>query len=93
MLDRQDMIALIKVVEAFNRLNNRITVITNGYGVACEEYDGLYEIYEVIRRNCRYSGASDKDEDTLRAIINAINKTPEEKCDLLWKQNNNGLHI
>ena len=83
MLDREDMIALIRAVEAFNRLNNRITAITGGYSIACEEYDGLYEIYEVIRRNSKYSGTSDQDEDNFRAIINAINKTPEEKCDLL----------
>ena len=77
------MIALIKAAEGFNRLNDRITAITGGYGIACEEYDGLYEIYEVIRRNSRYSGASDHDEDTFRAIVNAINKTPEEKYELL----------
>ena len=83
MLNRQDMMSLIKAVEAFNRLNNRIIAITNGYSIDCKEYEGLYEIYEVIRRNSRYSGTSDKDEETLRAIINAINRTTEEKCDLL----------
>ena len=83
MISKEDMIALIKAVEAFNRLNNRITAITGGYSIACEEYDGLYEIYEVIRRNSRYSGISDQDEDTLRVIVNAINKTPEEKYELL----------
>lgn len=83
MLDREDMISLIRAVEAFNKLNDRITAITNGYNIDCEEYNGLYEVYEVIRRNSRYSGTSDHDEDMLRAIINAINKTPEEKYDLL----------
>lgn len=83
MLNRQDMISLIKAVESFNKLNDRIIYMTNGYSIDCEEYDGLYEIYEVLRRNSRYSGTSDHDEDMFKAIINAINKTPEEKYELL----------
>ncbi len=83
MLDRKDMISLIKAVESFNKLNDQISLITNGYGIASEEYDGLYEIYEVIRRNSRFSESDDHDEDMLRAVVNAINKTPEEKYELL----------
>ena len=83
MLDREDMISLIKAVESFNRINDRITAITGGYSIDCDEYNGLYEIYEVLRRNSRYHGTSDYDEDTFRSIIYAINKTPEEKYELL----------
>ena len=83
MLDREDMIALIKATESFNRLNDRIIAITGGYDIKCEEYSGLYEIYDVIKRNSRYFEDDDHDEDMFRAIIFAINKTPEEKYDLL----------
>ena len=82
-MKKKDMIALIKAVESFNRLNDRIGHITNGYHIDCDEYEGLYEIYEILRRNSRYPGTSDHDEDSFRAIIYAINKTPEEKYELL----------
>ena len=83
MLNREDMIALIRAEEAFNRLNDRIIALTGGYGIDNEEYDGFYELYEVIRRNSRFSESDDYDEDMLRAVVNAINKTPEEKYELL----------
>ena len=83
MLDREDMITLIRAVESLDRLNSKITSITNGYGIDGEEFDGLFEIYEVLKRNSRYSGSDDHDEDMFRAIIYAINKTSEEKYELL----------
>ena len=85
-MNKEDMIAIIKAEEAFNRLNSRITALTNGYNIDCEEYEGFYELYEVLRRNSRYPGTSDYDEDMFRAIINAINKTPEEKYELLCRK-------
>lgn len=84
-MNKEDMIALIKAIESFNRLNDRIIAITGGYDIDCEEYNGLYELYEVIRRNSRFSGSDDYDEDMLRAVVCAINKTPEEKYELLKK--------
>lgn len=82
-MNREDMISLIRAEEAFNRLNDRIIAITGGYDIDCEEYEGFYEIYEVLRRNSRYPGADDHDEDMFRAVIMAINITPEEKYELL----------
>ncbi len=83
MLNKNDMIDLIKAVESFNKLNSQIAALTNGYDIDNEEYNGLYGIYEVLRRNSRYPGTSDHDEDMFRAVIYAINKTPEEKYELL----------
>ena len=82
-MNREDMIDLIKVEEAINRLNDKITSLTNGYGLSGEEYEDIYQLYEVLRRNSRYPGTDDHDEDMFRAIVNAINKTPEEKYELL----------
>ena len=87
-MSKEDMIDLIKAEEAFNRLNDRIIAITDGHDIACPEYEGFYGLYEVIRRNSRYPGADDHDEDMFRAIIMAINKTPEEKYELLKIEEN-----
>ena len=84
-MKKKDMIALIRAEEAFNKLSDQITALTGGYGVDDDTYGGLFEIYEVLRRNSRFPGKSDHDEDMFRAVVYAINKTPEEKYDLLKK--------
>lgn len=86
-MNKEDMIALIKVEEAFNRLNDIIIQLTNGYGIDNEKYEGFFELYEVLRRNSRFPGSDDYDEDMFRAVIHAINKTPEEKYELLKRNN------
>lgn len=85
-MDKTDMISLIKAEESFIKLNNDITYLTGGHPVECEEYGGFYEIYNVLKRNSRFPGNSDYDEDMFRSIIYAINKTPEEKYELLCKE-------
>ena len=87
MLNKEDMISLIKALESFDKLNTKISSITNGYGISGDEFEGLFEVYEVIRRNSRFSESDDYDEDMLRAVIYAINKTPEEKYELLKRKN------
>lgn len=82
-MTKEDMIDLIKVEEAINRLNDKITSLTNGYGLSGEEYEDIYQLYEVLRRNSRYPGSDDHNEDMFRAVIHAINKTAEEKYELL----------
>ena len=86
MLNKEDMISLIKALESFDKLNTKISSITNGYGISGDEFEGLFEVYEVIRRNSRFSESDDYDEDMLRAVIYAINKTPEEKYELLKRK-------
>jgi len=83
MLDREDMIALIRAEEDFNRLNDKVIALTGGYSMGDDEYKGLYGLYEVIRRNSRYPSDDDKDEEMFQAIIYAINKNAEEKYELL----------
>ena len=86
MLNKEDMISLIKALESFDKLNTKISSITNGYGISGDEFEGLSEVYEVIRRNSRFSESDDYDEDMLRAVVYAINKTPEEKYELLKRE-------
>ena len=86
MLNKEDMISLIKALESFDKLNTKISSITNGYGISGDEFEGLFEVYEVIRRNSRFSESDDYDEEMLRAVIYAINKTPEEKYELLKRK-------
>ncbi len=83
MLDREDMIELIEAFEAFERLNSMINKISGGYNIDDPDFDGLYNIYEVIKRNSRFPGEEDYDVETFRAIMFAINKTAEEKYDLI----------
>lgn len=83
-MKKQDMIQLIETVTSINKLNDDIIRITGGYPIANDEYKGIYNVYDVIFNNSRYAGRiDDKAEDEFRAIINAINKTPEEKYELL----------
>lgn len=82
-MTRKDMIDLIMAFESFEKLNSFINRLTNGYNISNSDYDGLYNIYEVIKRNSRYPGEDDHDVDTFRAIMFAINKTAEEKYELL----------
>ena len=84
-MKKKDMIALIRAEESFNKLSSSIAAITGGHGIEGDEYDGFYDLYEVLRRNSRFSGSDDYDEDMFRAVIYAINKTPEEKYELLKK--------
>lgn len=85
-MKKKDMIALIRAEESFNRLSDQISAMTGGYGLDDDMYEGLFEIYEVLRRNSRFPGKGDYDEDMFRAVIYAINKTPEEKYELLKKE-------
>ena len=88
MMERNDMIDLIKAYESIENLSAVITGLTGGYPIDDDKYNGIYKIYDILKRNSRYPGADDFDEDNFQAIINAINKTPEEKYNLLKIRNN-----
>ncbi len=82
-MNRQDMIDLIKVAEAVERMRMRLTEFIGGGEIDNPDIETMSEIYEVIKRNSIYPGEDDYDVDTFDAIIYAINKTPEEKYILL----------
>ncbi len=83
-MNKKDMIQLIEAVISINKINDDIIKITGGYPVANDEYKGIYNVYDVIYNHSKYAGRTDdKAEDEFRAIINAINKSPEEKYELL----------
>ena len=82
-MDREDMIALIEAFESFVKLNDLIMSITDGYQIANKEYTGIENIYDVIKKYSRYWEDDDESEDKFRAVMYAINATPEEKYELL----------
>ena len=83
MIDREDMIALIQAYESILNLLAVVTDLTGGYSIDDDKYNGIYNIYDVIKRNSRYPEDVDEDDDPLQAILNAINITAEEKYELL----------
>jgi len=82
-MDKRDMIDLIKVAEAVERMRMRLTEFIGGGELDNPDIETMSEVYEVIKRNSIYPGEEDYDVDTFDAIINALNKTPEEKYMLL----------
>lgn len=82
-MDKRDMVDLIKVAEAVERMRMKITDFIGGGVLDNPELETMSEVYEVIKRNSIYPGEDDYDVDTFDAIIYAINKTPEEKYMLL----------
>ncbi len=83
MIDREDMIALIKAYESILNIISVVTDLTGGYTIDDDKYNGIYNIYDVIKRNSRYSEDGDEDDDPLQAVLNAINITAEEKYKLI----------
>ena len=82
-MNKEDMIDLIKAFESFEKINSCINRLTNGHYISNPDFDGLYNIYEVIKRHSMFPGEDDYDIDTFRAIMFAVTKTPEEKYELL----------
>lgn len=90
-MSREDMIMLIEAVEAINRLEDIVLDLTDGYPIANDRFQGIFNVYDVLYNNSRYVNMEsdyDRDfdpEEEFRAIINAINKTPEEKYELITR--------
>ena len=83
MLDKKDIIDLIKAQESFNKLNNQVIDLTGGSDIKNDKYDGLYKIYDVIKRNSKYNKEDDHDYDVFNSIIRSDKITPEEKYNLI----------
>ncbi|MCR5103370.1 MAG: hypothetical protein K6B68_02815 [Eubacterium sp.] len=82
MIEKEDMILILKALDALDRLNQALDAIT-GSGLDYDPYGDFYELYEIIRRHSKYSGTSNYDEDNLREIVYDHDKTTEEKYELL----------
>lgn len=82
MVEKNDMIDLIEALDAFNKLNDQVSALTGGADIKNEKYDGLYNIYGVIKRNSKYNRENDNDYDLFNSIIHS-DKTPEEKYNLI----------
>ena len=82
MIEKEDMIMILKALDALDRLNQALDAIT-GSGLDYDPYGDLYELYEIIRHHSKYLGTSDYDKDNLREIIYSHDKTAEEKYELL----------
>ena len=83
MLDKNDMIDLIEALESFNKINDQISDLTGGSDIKSEKYNGLYKIYDVIKRNSKYNKEDDHDYDVFNSIIRSDKITPEEKYNLI----------
>lgn len=83
MIDKKDMIDLIKALESFDKLNYQVSVLTGGSDIKNDNINGLYNIYDVIKRNSKYSKEDDSDYDMFNSIIRADDKSPEEKYNLI----------
>lgn len=83
MIDKKDMIDLIIALESFDKLNFQVSVLTGGSDIKNENINGLYNIYEVIKRNSKFSKEDDSDYDMFNSIIHADDKSPEEKYNLI----------
>lgn len=82
MLEKKDMIDLIEALDSFNRLNDQVSALTGGADIKNERYDGLYNIYDVIKRNSQYNKEDDRDYDMFDSVIHS-NKSAEEKYNLI----------
>lgn len=90
LMNKKDMIDLIKVAEAVERMRMRLTEFIGGGEIDNPDLETMSQVYEVIKRNSIYPGEGDYDVDMFDAIINAINKTPEEKYVLLTGDKSKG---
>ena len=83
MLDKRDMLDLIQAQESINLLNDQISILTGGCDIKNEKINGIYKIYDVIKRNSKYNRENDNDYLVYDSIIHSAEKSTEEKYNML----------
>ena len=83
MINKRDMMDLIKALDSFNKLNEQISTLIGGSNIKNEKYNGLYKIYDVIKRNSKYNKEDDYDYDVFDSIIHSDKTSPEENYKLI----------
>ncbi len=77
-MGRQDMIDLIEAWTSFRLLDDDLMVICDG-GINPERYERLYNLYNIIKRNTKYSGADDESSTLFEEILYDEELDAEEK--------------
>ena len=76
-MDREDMIAIIAACEDFFKIDEIVRCFTDSNGIG-EKFTGLWELLEVLRRNCNI-----EDMDFLIAILKEKNIRADKKYELI----------
>ena len=82
---KKDLTELIMAYEAFDRLNQLVMGLTDGYPIENRKFNDMLYVSDVIRRNSRYSGDDDESFENYWDIIHDREITADEKYELLRK--------
>lgn len=83
-MDKKDMIRLIKAFISINKINDRISEMTGGCPINSNEYNGIYELYDVIFDHSKFAGRDDDEAlDQFRDIMYRENISAEECYEAL----------
>ena len=82
---KKDLTELIMAYEAFDRLNQLVMELTDGYPIENRKFNDMLYVSDVIRRNSRYSGDDDESFENYWDIIHDREITADEKYELLRK--------
>lgn len=83
MLNKEEMLSLIEAAESWERINDHVKDLTDGYAITNPEYTKIDNIYDIIKNNSKYPGSDDHSCDCFNDIILNPELSAEEKLNLL----------
>ena len=86
MLNKEEMLSLIEAAESWERINDHVKDLTDGYAITNPEYTKIDNIFDIIKSNSKYPGTDDLSCDSFNDIILNPERSAEEKYDLLVLQ-------
>ena len=83
MLNKEEMLSLIEAAESWERINDHVKDLTDGYAITNPEYTKIDNIFDIIKSNSKYPGTDDLSCDSFNDIILNPELSAEEKFNLL----------
>ena len=69
MLNKEEMLSLIEAAESWERINDHVKDLTDGYAITNPEYTKIDNIFDIIKSNSKYPGTDDQSCDSFDDII------------------------
>lgn len=85
-MTKRDFTDLISAYQSMEGINKIIGVLTNGAKVSGKGLNGIYSLYDVIRRNSNYPGTDDESKEALDRILSNKKYTIRKMVELLYPE-------
>ncbi len=85
-MTKRDFTDLISAYQAMEGINKIIGVLTNGSKVSGKGLNGIYNLYDVIRRNSNHPGTDEESKEALDRILSNKKYTIRKMVELLYPE-------